>query len=206
MTHEPHDTSLVPNHHGNHKGFSGLTGWIASLTMRTGRNRTADLAIQLADVVPGDRLVDIGCGPGAPGRRAARIGAGVTGVDPSAVMLRMARRDDRRGTVTWREGAAEALPLPDDACEVAWSLSTVHHWPDLNGGLSEVRRVLVPGGRFVAIERRVRPGATGLAGHGWTEAQATEFARMCKAAGFGGAQVTTHDTRRGTLLAVRADL
>jgi ubiquinone/menaquinone biosynthesis C-methylase UbiE len=48
----------------------------------------------------------------------------------------------------------------------------VHHWHDLDAGLAEVRRVLRPSGRFLAIERQVEPGATGLASHGWTAEQA----------------------------------
>jgi SAM-dependent methyltransferase len=64
------------------------------------------------------------------------------------------------------------------------SVATVHHWADLAAGLGEVRRILAPGGRFFAIERRVRPGATGLASHGWTDVQAASFAACCQTAGF----------------------
>jgi ubiquinone/menaquinone biosynthesis C-methylase UbiE len=52
-------------------------------------------------------------------------------------MLRVASRADRRRSVTWLR-VAEALPLPDRSHDVAWSLSTVHHWPDLMAGLAEV--------------------------------------------------------------------
>jgi ubiquinone/menaquinone biosynthesis C-methylase UbiE len=172
--------------------------------MRTGRTGDADLAIRLTGLVAGSRLVDIGCGPGVAARRAAGTGAAVTGVDPAEVMLGVARKDDRRNAVTWRQGTAEALPLPDDSCDIAWGLSTVHHWPDLDGGLAEVRRVLVPGGRLLATERRVKPGATGLASHGWTDAQADTFAHMCASAGMRNVAVTHHDTKRGVLLAVVA--
>jgi ubiquinone/menaquinone biosynthesis C-methylase UbiE len=205
MTHETNEsTTLAPNHHGDHPGFAGITGWIAALTMRTGRTATAELAVRLTGLSPGERVVDIGCGPGVAARLAAQRGASVTGVDPAEVMLRVARRDDRRGEVDWRHGAAEALPLPDRSCDVAWSLSTVHHWPDLDGGLREVRRVLAGGGRFLATERRVKPGAHGLASHGWTDQQAERFAQQCAAAGFGDVEVTRHETKRGTLLAVLA--
>ena len=72
----------------------------------------------------------------------------------------------------------------------------MHHWPDLDGGLSEVARVLAPGGRFVAMEKRAEPGATGNASHGWTPAQAHTFAEMVADHGFGRGEVSDHDLGR----------
>jgi ubiquinone/menaquinone biosynthesis C-methylase UbiE len=101
-------------------------------------------------------------------------------------------------------GAAEALPIADGSATVLWSLSTVHHWHDVDTGLAEASRVLVPSGRLLAIERRVHPGATGHAGHGWTDAQAEAFAERCRALGFSNARVETHTSGRGKVLAVLA--
>ena len=130
---------------------------------------------------------------------AALTAAGVTedviGVDPAEVMLRWARLLDRRSRVDWRTGVAEALPLDDGSAAVVWGLATVHHWPDLHGALAEIRRVLRPGGRFLAIERRTRPGAKGLESHGWTDAQADSFASWCTEAGF--VDVEVGSTTRG---------
>ncbi len=127
----------------------------------------------------------------------------MTGVDPATVMLRVARRPTT-SSCHLAAGVAEALPLPDRSHDIAWSLSTVHHWPDLEGGLAEVRRVLTPGGRFLATERRVKPGATGHASHGWTTQQAERFAELCQSAGFSSVEVSSHDSARGVLLAVLA--
>ncbi len=128
----------------------------------------------------------------------------VTGVDPAEVMLRMAAGGDRDGKVRWEQGTAEALPGGDASCDVAWGLATVHHWHDLGASLAEVARVLVDGGRFLAVERRVVPAAKGLASHGWTRAQADTFAELCRAAGFGEVAVTEHRAGRRQLLAVLA--
>ena len=190
---------LAPNHHGDHAGFAGISGWVAALSMRIGRSGDAQLAIDLTALAPGEHVLDIGCGPGVAARFAAARGAVVTGVDPADVMLRVARRDDRHGAVTWKRGAAEALPVPDRSCDVVWSLATVHHWPDLDGGLTEVRRVLRADGRFLAIERRVRPGARGHASHGWTDRQAAAFADRCRDAGFELVAVTSHEIEAGRL-------
>lgn len=197
---------LAPNHHRDHPGFSGLTGWLAAHSMTVGRTAAAQLAIRATDLRAGEHLVDIGCGPGVAARLAARGGAIVTGVDPATVMLDVARRADRRGVVTWRRGVAESLPLPDHSQDVAWSVATVHHWPDLTAALAEVHRVLAPGGRYLAIERRVKPGATGLGSHGWTNQQADTFAELCESAGLGRVEVSRHAGRRGSLVAVLAHL
>jgi ubiquinone/menaquinone biosynthesis C-methylase UbiE len=195
----------VPNHHADYPGFAGPLGVLAGLSMTFGRTGDAELAERLTGTQPGDRVVDVGCGPGTAVRHAARLGATVTGVDPAPVMLRMARRlTRRRDRITLRQGTAEVLPLPDGSATVLWSIATVHHWSDLDRALGEVGRVLEAGGRFVAIERRSRPGATGHASHGWTDEQAAEFAALCRAAGFDEVRVERHTTGRRSLIAVIA--
>lgn len=199
------EPTLPPNHHGDHPGFSGVTGFLGALTMVLGRKRVGELACDLAGVSGDDRIVDIGCGPGAAARAADRRGAEVTGVDPAPLMLGFARRLTRgERSITWTEGAAEDLPLADGAATVVWSLATVHHWPLLDEGIAEVRRVLAPGGRFLAIERKSRPGAKGLASHGWTTDQAEGFAARCRDAGFVDVTVARHKPGRLPQLSVLA--
>jgi ubiquinone/menaquinone biosynthesis C-methylase UbiE len=189
----PTSTPLPPNHHHDYPGFAGISGAIAGLTMVPGAGPVARLAINLMAVSDQDRVVDVGCGPGSAARAAARHGAAVTGVDPATVMLMLARWLTPRATsITWSGGTAEALPLADHSATVLWSLKTVHHWSDLDAGLAEAHRVLVPGGRFLTIERHTKPGARGLASHGWTETQAGVFADRCRAGGFINSHVQAH--------------
>src|SRR5262249_28039025 len=151
------------------------------------------LAEQLSRPRPGDTVVDVGCGPGTAVRRAARHGTSVVGVDPAPGMLRVARMLTRPSDrVRFAPGTAEALPLPDASASVLGSIASVHHWADLDAGLGEARRVLRPGGRLVAIERRARPGARGHASHGWTDDQARAFAQRCLEYGFADAAVDMH--------------
>lgn len=200
----PTPTPPAPNHHADHPGFSGVGGLLVGLTLAVSGGRMARLAADLVAVTQGDHVVDVGCGPGTAARTAARRGATVTGIDPAPVMLSLARRlAAGRARITWTEGAAESLPLPDGAATVVWSLATVHHWPDLERGLAEAHRVLAPGGRWLAIERRTRPGATGLASHGWTEAQADAFAGLCRTAGFVGVDAALHQNGRRSMLMVQ---
>jgi len=185
-------STVTPNHHAHFGGFHGFMGVVAGLSFLVGRDDVATLAAEHAAIAPGDRLVDIGCGPGTAVRVAMRRGATAVGVDPAPVMLRLARLTTRRRDVRWLGGAAEALPIDDESVTLAWSLSTVHHWRDLDRGLAEVRRVLEPGGRFLVTERRVGHGAHGHGGHGWTAEQADAFATLCARAGFVDVDVSTH--------------
>jgi ubiquinone/menaquinone biosynthesis C-methylase UbiE len=187
----------VPNHHAGCPGFAGPAGFLAAASMALGRKGNAALAARLSQLAAGDAVADIGCGPGTAARHAARLGASVTGVDPAPVMLRAARLLTRRSlrAVRYAQGSAEALPLPGSSVSVAWSIACVHHWSDLDAGLRETRRVLKPGGRLVAIERLARPGAAGLASHGWTPEQASAFADRCRAHGFTG--ITTGQRGHG---------
>jgi ubiquinone/menaquinone biosynthesis C-methylase UbiE len=196
---------LAPNHHANFPAFTGTGGLLAAASFLVGRRADADYAIELADVGPGDDVVDVGCGPGVAARRAAVAGAtSVIGVDPAPVMLRMARTVSgirrRSAAVRFVIGAAEALPLPDRSATVVWSLATVHHWRDVELGLAEARRVLRPTGRLLAIERLVEAGASGHASHGWTNDQAHSFAERSRAAGFVDVDVREHHTSRRRLV------
>jgi ubiquinone/menaquinone biosynthesis C-methylase UbiE len=195
----------APNHHADHRGFSGVYGILAALTMIAGRGGDARLAIRQSALGAGDVVVDIGCGPGAAAREAAKVGATVIGVDPAPVMLRIASLLTwPRAKVQYTRGAAESLPVADDAATVVWSIATVHHWRDVDAGLDEVGRVLRGGGRFVAIERRTHDGAHGLASHGWTDEQAAAFADCCRDHGFSDVKVDTVAGKKKSVVCVTA--
>jgi ubiquinone/menaquinone biosynthesis C-methylase UbiE len=195
----------VPNHHADFPGFSGLSGLAAALTMVVGRDGDARLAARLGGIGPGDVVLDVGSGPGVAARHAAKLGATVTGVDPAPVMLRVARLLTRRSeAVRYVEGVAEAMPAADGSASVVWSIATVHHWADVDAGLRETRRVLRSGGRLIAIERRTRPGAHGLASHGWTDSQAEAFADRCREHGFLDVRVERNTSGRRSTMSVIA--
>jgi ubiquinone/menaquinone biosynthesis C-methylase UbiE len=194
-------TPCVPNHHAHYPSFAGIGGLLAAASM-LGRGDDARLVAKLADLHPGDTVVDIGCGPGSAVRYAAARGVTVTGVDPAPVMLRVARLLTRPGKARYVEGTAERVPLPDATASVVWTIASVHHWDNLEASLRELSRILEPGGRFVAVEKLAQPGATGLGSHGWTESQARAFGSLCAEHGFAEPTIEQHTAGRRTKIAV----
>jgi SAM-dependent methyltransferase len=105
---------------------------------------SSQLSGQLADftgVCPGQRVLDVGCGPGAlTAELVARIGPeGVAAVDPSASFVGAART--RHPGVDVREAPAEDLPFPDDAFDAALAQLVVHFMAHPVAGLREMARV-----------------------------------------------------------------
>lgn len=105
---------------------------------------SALLSRQLADlagVAAGQRVIDVGCGPGAlTAELVARLGPeAVAAVDPSAPFVAAAR--ERNPGVDVHQASAEQLPFPADAFDAALAQLVVHFMSDPVAGLTEMARV-----------------------------------------------------------------
>ncbi len=121
------------------------------------KRRAARLAL---DLKPGDRVLDLACGTGLNFphlRELVGEGGQVVGVDLTPAMLDIARKQIKGSdwkNVEVREADAANLPFPDasfDKVIISFALTII---PESLKAIEEVRRVLVPGGRFVALEMR----------------------------------------------------
>jgi trans-aconitate methyltransferase len=95
---------------------------------------------------PREHILDLGCGDGQLTARIAATGAHVAGVDASPEMAASAQS---RG-IAVEVARAEALPHPDHSFDAVFSNAALHWVRDQDAMLTEVHRVLKPGGRFVA--------------------------------------------------------
>lgn len=114
---------------------------------------SSQLASQLADLAsisPGQRVLDVGCGPGSlTAELVARLGApSVTAVDPSEPFVAAARA--RHPGVDVRRAQAESLPFSDGAFDAALAQLVVHFMADPVAGLREMARVTRAGGVVAA--------------------------------------------------------
>jgi Methylase involved in ubiquinone/menaquinone biosynthesis len=124
----------------------------------------APLMADYARVVPGQRVVDVGCGPGAlTTELVQRVGPdGVSAVDPSEPFVAAAK--ERHPGVDVRLASAEQLPFDDDAFDGSLAQLVVHFMADPVKGLQEMGRVTRPGG-VVAACVWDHAGGTGAAEH-----------------------------------------
>jgi SAM-dependent methyltransferase len=102
--------------------------------------------LEWLDAKPTETILDLGCGDGQLTQRIASTGASVIGVDTSPEMVAAARS---RG-VQADEASAESLPYPESSFDAVFSNAALHWVRDQDAMMAQVRRVLKPGGRFVA--------------------------------------------------------
>src|SRR5438309_11728218 len=105
---------------------------------------SVQLSSQLADfagVAAGQRVIDVGCGPGAlTAELVARVSAtNVTAIDPSPTFVDAARA--RHPDVDVRQGSAESLPFADSTFDASLAQLVVHFMSDPVAGVSEMARV-----------------------------------------------------------------
>ena len=112
---------------------------------RKWRRRTIAAAVR-----PGDRVLDACCGTGDLAVAAERAGAVVTGLDFSPAMLERARR--KSSTIKWVDGDLRSLPFADGSFDAATVGFGVRNVADVDTAVSELRRVLRPGGRLAILE------------------------------------------------------
>jgi ubiquinone/menaquinone biosynthesis C-methylase UbiE len=120
--------------------------------IRDARRRRAIVRAALA-AAPGDRVLDVGCGPGFYcAELLAEVGptGSIVGVDASPAMLALAaRRCEGADNVELHEADATSLPVPDASVDRALSVQVLEYVADPATTLAEMQRALRPGGRVV---------------------------------------------------------
>jgi SAM-dependent methyltransferase len=109
----------------------------------------------LAHLLPPVRVADLGCGEGYLTIEASRFASRVIAIDRSPEVLRRARALAARrrvSNVTWKRGELEKLPVADESVDVTLFSQALHHAADPARALAEAVRILVPGGRVLALD------------------------------------------------------
>jgi SAM-dependent methyltransferase len=155
--------------------------------------RQQDHALRRLDPRPGERILDLGCGPGRGLRELRARQAVALGLDPSGEMALAARE-----LAPVVRASALGLPLRSGSLQGLLCTNSFHHHPDAQGSLREMRRVLAPGGRAVLVDPNldhpasrllIYGGEALLFGMGVHLHSGDEWRGLCLRAGFSSCEV-----------------
>ena len=163
-------SSGVDHHHSQDRLIHWAWAYdlLIGLRGRRGR-RLREMFADDLQLRPGDRVLDVGCGPGRLAmvfaERVAPTGS-VDGIDPAAEMIKRATARARRHEmpVTFQVAVAQQLPFSDATFDAVACTLALHHVADDDQlmAVQEMYRVLNPGGRLLIAEFRKAPGGLHL--------------------------------------------
>lgn len=138
---------------GRPRGVLGRLG--GHLMTGDDKREMVEWTLSELDSRPSDRILEVGFGPGLGIEAAADATSEgfVTGVDYSREMVELAQKRNAVAIdadhVDLRYGSVDNLPYENATFDSAFSINSMHVWPDIAVGLQEIRRVLKPRGRVV---------------------------------------------------------
>lgn len=147
----------------------GMLGRLGGGIMARGNREFARWVIELLEIRPTDRILEIGFGSGVGIQMLTESASNgfVAGVDYSSAMLQQAISRNARAIearrVDLRRGSAESLPFNDNTFDKALAINSMQVWPDAGAGIKEMQRVIKNGGTVaLAFNRYSRQLTTGL--------------------------------------------
>ncbi len=168
-----------------------------------------------ANLRPGERVLDVGCGTGVVTRQAAEaVGAtgAVTGVDIAPEMIELAGTIPTTGApIEWRQGDAASLPFADGTFDVVLCQLSLMFIEDRAAAMAEMHRVLAPGGRVLvttpaaiqptfelmeqAIVDHISPDLAGFVRMVFSMHDPSLHIGLLEGAGFGHVEAGTYEAR-----------
>lgn len=136
------------------------------LAMKSDRDTYDDMYSKISDSVGGKSVLEIASGTGRLARSVAPASKRFVATDYSEGMLSVASKEACPDNLSFELADANNLPYPDDSYEVVIIANALHIMPDPTKALSEIRRVLKPGGLLIAPNFVNRAG--GVKSNLWT--------------------------------------
>ena len=130
----------------------GVVGYVAGYIMasRPSNLERNDWALSLLDLQPGDRVLEIGFGPGIAAGKAGAAAAEVIGLDRSPLMVRQASRRNKaliaKGNLKLMLGSVEELSSGLGLFDKIYSMNTIHFWTEPAVVFRKLKTLLRPGG------------------------------------------------------------
>jgi len=135
----------------------GLLGRLILSLMNASHSKVTDWGLAHISIKQHDVILDVGCGGGRTVTKLAAVATQgkVYGVDYSEDAVVVSQKTNaatiRAGRVEIRHGSVSQLPFSDNMFDLVTAVETHFWWPDLQGGVREILRVLKPGGQLILI-------------------------------------------------------
>ncbi|HKW74171.1 MAG TPA: class I SAM-dependent methyltransferase [Terriglobales bacterium] len=135
-------------------------GWLGRFVlwnMNSRHSKVTDWGLSHISIGKRETILDVGCGGGRTVTKLAAIASEgkVYGIDHSAASATFARKLNQSsiaaGRVEIQEASVSELPFPENTFDLVTAVETHFWWPDVPGGMSEILRVLKPGGTLIII-------------------------------------------------------
>jgi ubiquinone/menaquinone biosynthesis C-methylase UbiE len=135
---------------------TGFFGRLVGNVMARGNEHEAGWTVSLLNIQPDQHILEIGFGPGVAIQYASQkaVHGLVAGIDYAETMVQVASKRNapaiKARHVDLKHGEVTALPYPDEAFDTAFTIHCIYFWAKPIDGLTEIRRILRPGG-LVAV-------------------------------------------------------
>jgi len=170
---------------------SGLFGRALGAIMAIETRSLNNEVLRWLAPAPGERVLEVGFGHGRTLERAAREHADTrfAGIDHAADMVaavsRRARRLIEAGRLELHAGDSAAMPWPDGSFDGVFAVHTIYFWRTPERDLTEIRRVLRPGGRLVlGFKERTPEAEAAVPAEIYTLRSPAEITQLVETAGF----------------------
>jgi len=132
-----------------------FAGRLFTRLMNSSHAALTDWAFTHLEIPEGATAMDVGCGGGQTIRKLAAKAAQVCGIDYAAGSVAASRAHNKQliaeGLVRVEQASVSRLPFADDKFDVVTAIETQYYWPNLQGDMKEILRVLKPGGRLMVV-------------------------------------------------------
>ena len=144
--------------------------WFETPVGRLVKHYETELLLELLNPLPGERILDVGCGSGIFSEDVIAYGAGLTGIDISPPMLHNAIKRTEKSSFNGLCGDMRYLPFADNRFDKSFSMTAIEFVEDAERVITELERVTVAGGIIVVTtlnslspwaERRKEKGKMG---------------------------------------------
>jgi ubiquinone/menaquinone biosynthesis C-methylase UbiE len=187
---------------GFFKNFRKPQGWMGRFvakSMNVGHSTISKWGLSCLGPKECSSVLDIGCGGGANVECLLRMypSSQVDGIDYSEESVAISRRKNARALgkrCAIKLGTVSALPYGDEAFDIVTAFETVYFWPDIEGDINEVRRVLRCGGTFLICNDACDPNDETWSSRidGMRIYSQNELADLLSRQGFSGIACTVH--------------